>query len=79
MEQLASRTCMHTYIQILDALRRYRVTKTISDETGKGAKINKYLNYIIYNTTISQYCLMVGKEFAWKAVLHPALTADVRS
>ena len=57
----------------------YRLTKTGSEETGKEAKINKYLNYIIYNTTILQYCQMVGKEFAWKAVLHPALTADVRS
>lgn len=55
---------MYTYIQILDAMRLYRVTKTVSDETGKGAKIYKYLNYIIYNTTILQYCLMVSKEFA---------------
>ena len=70
---------MYTYIQILDAMRLYRVTNTVSDETGKEAKINKYLNYIIYNTTILQYCLKVGKEFAWKAVLNPALTADVRS
>ena len=65
---------IHTYIFINPRSRvTIKDTKTVSD------KVEKKLNYLQHiNIYIAlQYCLMVGKAFAWKTVTDSALTADM--
>ena len=71
---------MHTYLFINPrSCVTIQDARTVSDEIEKGAKqINKYMHKLNYLEHINvyialQYCLMVGKAFAWKA-----LTAELR-
>ena len=66
---------MHTYLFINPrSCVTIQDARTVSDEIEKGAKqINKYMHKLNYLEHINvyialQYCLMVGKAFAWKAV-----------